>query len=962
MKQQIVVIQFVVVSLVSYSALAVGRTSGDPIADIQTVNEMTGAEASTSHGCEFEATVYYSDPSGAWFVAGRQRNFIVVTNCSEFLAPGTRVRIHGETGRHPEHLGNVIRLRDLEQIAAASNDFLIEAMPLDVNHIGEIHTPAWVTAELTVSSLLTDDDSIVMVASHGDTRFAISDRRSVSVPEAAEVVGCTLHVTGNLRQHVDRNSPVRFSIDCPRGYVRVVREADVPLQPEAIGLLPDVWGDRVSDFRVNGQVTFTTPWWFYLQRDRHGLFLHNRDGLPVSTGDLVDVAGVKELFPDGGGSLVARSVSVAANAPFPDVPESKVGEVTAENSESIRIRVRGIYQNHETSGTPDKIFLRADDRLFEVHIWSQSVDPLELRTARVIEAVGTCSVHGATDSDFIVHAPALGDITVIERMPFWTPTTIGLAALILTGAFVGVITIRGLRLRLHENRTRVANLNAQLQLVSKTIRDGIMIFDNDGHVAHCNHRTTEILGFSVCPGDAIHYVQERISQRLAEGAPAVVWAESTNDRNERGELSLRLNVDSDNAPRVIELYLAPIIDLNGDVLGRLWSIYDVTERQQWLERLAESEKQTAIGQLAGGFAHDFNNLLTAIQNSLILTKEDELPAGDRAHDFLNIALEATDRATELVSQLLSYSRKIPLNQRPQDINELVNQVTQLLRPMLRDRSIYSTQLEKKLPFVNVDHARLQQVLLNLCLNAVDAVENGGEIVVSTYLQPGPEFDDEVVLSVRDTGCGITRDNLKQVFEPFFTTKQEKGTGLGLAMAQGIVRQHGGRISCESELGKGSEFRIYLTAIEHETDVGRGVSSLAATSPIGRRCVLVVDDEPLVLKSVQMMLKARGATTFAAGSGQEALEILRQHHDIDIVLLDWSMPGMHGRDVLREIKQSRPGVITIICTGCVSDVESTTFAPGMAPDGMQQKPYGLEQISNILSEHTVEQDGERVCDS
>ncbi|MCA9137993.1 MAG: response regulator [Planctomycetales bacterium] len=941
---------FVFVTLVFLSEVVFGQTVAEPIGRIETVKEMTRAEADAKHRCELEATVYCFNPQSHSFFAGQGRDMIVVTNAGEFLPPGTLVKIRGTTGTDPHQVGNVIYLQDLERIPPAlGQGSMVAPVEVDIEKIKFGDIAGWVTAEVDVHSIVTDGKSFSLYTSLGGVSTTVTCPAHRDVSELAALVGAKLRITGNLSHQVTENAPVVYSIACPEEFLQVATKPSVALEPIPGQSVSEIWEKDVSQFRVKGQVTFVTPDWFYVQNGSDGVFLLNREHLPVSTGDIVDVFGLKEPLPSGGAFLIAKLISIVGSAPLQDVPLADVKQISAENSECIRVKVSGDYLHHETSGFPDKIFLSADGRTFEVHIWDQSIEPLDLKTAKTIEATGTCSIYGATDSEFIIHAPTLDDIRVVDRVSFWSPATVGVVTTIVIVALMGLLRLRSLHSKLRQNRDSVVNLNAQLQLVSKTVRDGILIAGKDDRIVHRNERAIEILSFPIEVGDDVREVQRQISSRLAGDSADLTWDELNHSPTETMETSLRLRTTEAEHLKVLGIFTAPIIDAQQQFLGRLWAIYDLSERQNLLDSLAEASRQTAVGRLAGGFAHDFNNLLSAIQNSLYVAKEGGLLAVDRTNEMLEIALDATDRAAELVTQLLSYSRRTLLNRHAQDINDLVVRVTHLVKPMMRNKGTLSTELTGGLPHVNVDEARLQQVILNLCLNAIDAVEEGGEITVSTRLEHRAGTDSEIVVSVRDTGCGMKHETLKYVFEPFFTTKQEKGTGLGLAMAQGIVEQHGGRITCESELGVGSEFRIYLPALKDKTAVRAQVDLQNADPTINDRCFLLVDDEPIVLKSIQILLELQGATVFSASSGEQALELLEKHHSIDIVLLDWSMPGMHGRDVLREIKQSYPGLTTIICTGCVSDVESTEYATGMAPDGVLQKPYNHKQISDLLKE-------------
>ncbi|MCA9214247.1 MAG: response regulator [Planctomycetales bacterium] len=862
------------------------------------------------------------------------------------MPPGTRVRIRGTTDANLNHTGNLIRLEELTVIESDSTqDTMVAPVELDFDKVAA-DVASWVVAEVEVHSILTDMKSTTIRASYGDRPLSVILPPLMDPTELVRFVGARLRVTGNLQHQVVVATEPEFSIACPEGYFKVASEAESPLTyDESVQTISEVWSGNLSYFHIGGIVTLSTSHWFFVQNETAGTFLHNRDALPLSPGDTVKIAGSIERLPGGGANLICKFVSRFGSGRMPDPLETDVSQITGANSDALRLKVRGTYDHYETSGSPDRVFLRSKGRVFEIHLWDQPLDSLQLETARIIEATGTCSVYGSTESDFIIHAPSLDDVQVVQRVSFWTPLKICVVICFSIASVVGAVYFRTLQTRLSKNRQDLADVNARLQLVSATVRDGIPIADEDGHVIHQNQRAADILGFAIETGQSIRVVQHQI------GTQDVNWDELNESRSAKGELSLHMGPTEGGSPKSLELFTAPIVDAHGRFLARLWAIYDMTEKQMMLQSLAEAEKMQAIGRVTGGVAHDFNNLLTAIKANLQVAQLSPALTDGRVHGLLASALEATDRAAELVSQLLSYSRKTPLKLQAHNINQLVKRVTHLVTPSLSDGQRISVSLADDLPPANVDDGQLEQAVLNLCLNATDAIGDGGEIVVSTYLERTTNGDD-VVISVRDTGCGMDSETLEHVFEPFFTTKQ-KGSGLGLAMVQGTVEQHGGWIQCDSELGKGSEFCIYLPAEYVNAAHSPKKDSVDGARELDGRRVLVVDDELMVLRAVEALLQSKGATVHTASSGEQAIECLeRDPSSVDLVLLDWSMPGMHGRDVLLQIKQAYPQLMTVVCTGNASEVKNVERDYGVAPDDILQKQFTVSQVSEALRAHSV----------
>ncbi|MGE3888803.1 MAG: ATP-binding protein [Vicinamibacterales bacterium] len=373
---------------------------------------------------------------------------------------------------------------------------------------------------------------------------------------------------------------------------------------------------------------------------------------------------------------------------------------------------------------------------------------------------------------------------------------------------------------------------------------------------------------------------------------------------------------------------APTRDPDGSVRWHGF-LLDVTDRRLLEEQYRQSQKMEAVGQLAGGIAHDFNNLLTVILGQVSTL------SSDGAHpDILEAAREiggAADRAAALTRQLLLLSRKQVMRPLDVDLNDAVANVTRLLQRIIGEHIALNAEFAPGLPLVHADPGMLEQVLLNLVVNARDAMPEGGRLELSTSMGVADEFlchhhgDAEpgpyVALTVKDTGTGISRDVLPRIFEPFFTTKEAgKGTGLGLATAYGIVRQHSGWIAVESEPGQGTTFTVYLPALARRT--GRPVKPAAtADRPTGTETVLVVEDEPSVRLLTARVLQHSGYIVLTAPSGAAALDVWREHaSDIALVVTDMVMPeGVTGPELARRLRAIRPDLKMIFTSGYTAEV-------------------------------------------
>ena len=396
------------------------------------------------------------------------------------------------------------------------------------------------------------------------------------------------------------------------------------------------------------------------------------------------------------------------------------------------------------------------------------------------------------------------------------------------------------------------------------------------------------------------------------------------------------------------------------------SVVETTAQKTLEDKMAQGQKLQAIGQLAGGIAHDFNNVLTAIIMSCDLLLASHR-SSDPAHaDLINIKNNA-NRAASLVQQLLAFSRRQTLRPEVVDLTELLSDVRNLLTPLLGSNIHLKFNHGRDLWSVKVDQASFQRVLMNLVINARDAMPKGGNITITTTnlaKQKAADLgfegliaDDYVELDVEDNGTGIPKAVQEKMFEPFFTTKEVgKGTGLGLSMVYGIVKQTGGFIYCESEEGKGTKFRIFLPRfiadpVKNEQKAVEPVKSLSEKNAdlSGNATVLLVEDEAAVRMGGVRALQSRGYKVLEAENGIEALDIIAEHNGaVDLVVSDVVMPEMDGPTLLGEMRKKYPDIKFVFVSGYAKDA----FAKNLPPDavfGFLSKPFTLKQLAMKVKE-------------
>jgi len=345
--------------------------------------------------------------------------------------------------------------------------------------------------------------------------------------------------------------------------------------------------------------------------------------------------------------------------------------------------------------------------------------------------------------------------------------------------------------------------------------------------------------------------------------------------------------------------------------ARLVLAHDVTARELLEEELRQARKMEAIGRLAGGVAHDFNNMLTAILGYGELLQE-KIGTDQGLLRPLEQILFAGQRAAALTRQLLAFSRKQILAPEVIDLNTLVQNLTGMLARIIGEDVELVTLKHPEPVMVNADPGQIEQVILNLVVNARDAMPHGGRLVLETSVAGA-----EALLFVRDTGVGMDSEIRKHLFEPFFTTKgQGKGTGLGLATVQGIVEQSGGRVEVSSQPGQGTEFRIALPRCER--DPGKASGRGPQPAPTGREHVLVVEDETQVRTLVQKVLEEHGYRVTSAADGEEALRLSSEIGEVDLLLSDLVLPGIGGAELAARLRSSRPGLKVLFVSGYTTD--------------------------------------------
>jgi two-component system cell cycle sensor histidine kinase/response regulator CckA len=393
-------------------------------------------------------------------------------------------------------------------------------------------------------------------------------------------------------------------------------------------------------------------------------------------------------------------------------------------------------------------------------------------------------------------------------------------------------------------------------------------------------------------------------------------------------------------------------DADGQPIRMVGTVQDITERRQLEDQLRQSQKMEAIGRLAGGIAHDLNNALTAIAGYAELALG-VVAAGHAARSDIEEIRRATERAGSVTRQLLAFSRKQLLEPRIFDLNATVTSLTRMLGRLLGPDIAVHASVADNLPRIMGDPGQIEQAVINLAVNARDAMPHGGRLQLTTAVE---EVDAEhartqvpmtpgryVVLRVSDAGQGMSRETQAHIFEPFFTTKDVgKGTGLGLSMVYGTMKQIGGFIFVDSELGQGTTFRMYFPPAAEPQPVTPPAGPAIEHGRRGRETLMVVEDEPAVRNLVASALRPEGYTLLLATSAEEALQIADAHDGpLDLLLTDSVMPGKSGMELAHAMRQRRPGLPIIVMSGYTE--ETLTVGSVDEPLVLLQKPFSPRDL-------------------
>ena len=488
------------------------------------------------------------------------------------------------------------------------------------------------------------------------------------------------------------------------------------------------------------------------------------------------------------------------------------------------------------------------------------------------------------------------------------------------------------------------------------IRDcAIYMIDRNGRVTSWNAGAERIKGYSAAEIIGRHFSEFYTPEDRAAGLPTFALTTATKAGKFEGE-GWRMRKDG------TKFWASVLIDAireGGELVGFAKITRDMTERQAMQEQLHQSQKMEAIGQLTGGVAHDFNNLLTVILGNLDTLSQQVPPEQARWRRAIDQAMRASERAANLTQQLLAFARRQPLKPKAVAINGLLSRWTELVRRTLPEAISIRRIEDTEAGSAEVDQNQLENALLNLAVNARDAMPNGGTLTVETaraLIQAHDvniPFDlkagDYAVICVSDTGIGMSQEVLERAFEPFFTTKPlGQGTGLGLSQVFGFVKQSGGNVKMYSRPGHGTTIKIYLPRMSEQALVEEDVRR--AATPAGRRSesILVVEDNEDVRAFSADALREYGFNVLEAADAAEALRILEGKTPIDLLFTDIGLPGLTGRELVSTVQRKYPSIRVLFTSG-YAQMPSPTSSRWMSDIPLLSKPFTRSQLYDRVTQ-------------
>lgn len=924
----------------------------EPIQDIATILQLGGK--AKDREVDFTGTVTFADP--LWdqvFVQDNGKAIFVMGKLPEDLALGDKVRVRGSALE-----GDVNAIVAAETITKLAYGKVPDAVKIDISklQIGE-YDCLYASVEGTVLQAVSSQGHTLLYCENETVRFDVHLLGPHSLEELWTLIDAKMKFTGTVGITVSEEADESGERKIERHRISVM------VEPEAIesGRSPlqtsDFGEGRDEAFVMEGQISSCFPSFFILSFGENSRKVNCNNTHSFGISNIVRVAGKNREGPTGELSLEASVIEAKFVSRIPSPFE--VQKIAANDRLWKYVKVVGQPRDFELVDEKISFRVNRDDHIARVELIGQGYPNLDvLMNTRWLEARGVVTkLLPGGNCEVKVNTPA--DIVLLESTePFWKYLTWIL--LPITGMFlVGFVWVKIQRNRANYQAASIKALHARLVSTYQAISDGLLAVDNCGEILTVNPEFCEFVGRHLEPGERLETKScEEFLTRVKnpERVKEFIFSKGTSQPAKR---TIQVEVLSPEI-RSFDLCSSEIVADHGKTAGKLLMLRDRTNERKLQSELTYSNKIEAVGQLVGGIAHDFNNILTTISANLSLLSM-ETNENSEVWEKVKDAEVATNRGTELVRRLLSYSGKTELNPEPQSINAIIKELHQFAKATFDARYHFDFGLDSFEPFANVDSGAIEQVILNLYLNARDAMPNGGKITTLTQLIKSDDHPDLVCISVFDSGPGVPEALRTRIFDPFFSTKPgQAGAGLGLSTSKRIIEEHMGELEFEVTPEKGGCFVVRLPALlpldnsKMTKKIVHGPEDSRNRSPhqsnLGdKRTVLVVDDEDSIRKICSVILDLHGFQVLTAASGEAALELMESEWErVDLILLDLTMPGISGLEFLEVSSQKYPKIPVVLCSGYLAGVplELANDCPKLA------KPYSAGELVNAVRDALV----------
>lgn len=802
-------------------------------------------KASVNHWDRSWKSLFVQDGDAAGFVELPQQDYSQIPD----LNLGDVLHIKG-TFNPSQYILQATSIKKLSAGEPATVlDFPIADAPL------ETHWSRRVQVQGVVETVLVRSSRLQMIVRAGARRFFVRAQGAddSEVPSAGSLVV----LTGTLSCLIDENGKsYAYVVHQMPDDRRQIFKASEPHKPIDVSDYTQLSADSSDDagegssgvfvYEVHGQVSYVQGYAFAIVENRKGQSLQVYAPFEgdLHVGDLVRIVGTK--VPGGlgedrersplrpgydslgvGTDLISQKVIVSTAAPLPAPPSYSVEQIFETKVRGIRAEVSGSFLSSRQTGDDWEVLIGTQDQYVSCLIPQEVFDAgkLNLHRALEIQAVGLLQAPEAAGGPYLLRVKQLSDIRVTQKM---TGIDHRIALAVLAGLLLLIlVSVTVLRAQVNRKERALSRLASRLESSYQAISEGLLVVDQKGVIVGANARLLELLGLEDGELEKVSGSMEAIGGVLASRFHGDEFLEFWDRSNQHPRIAeQRVFATVDSVSRTLVANTTVVQDTYGAVDARIWTFDDVTSQKRLEANLIQGQKMEALGRLVGGVAHDFNNFLSAILANLELLRLHPQQQVCQVMEYLDEADDAVERASELVKRLMSFSRKSELKMRARSVNEVVRQTCALLKRSMNSLYRLEVDLADDVRDTMIDENQVVQVLLNICLNARDAMApDGGTIRISTSNvcaselnsspllmsnESGSDDLEYVRIRIRDEGEGIPSAIRAKIFEPFFTTKpQGEGTGLGLATSKGIIEQHGGDIVCDSSVHEGACFDILL---------------------------------------------------------------------------------------------------------------------------------------------------------